>query len=103
MNILKCYLYILIVSLIFNSCSNQSDQYTAKINMLNDKPVLFINDSVCYPLMYSLVGVTGSRFSYDETPAWNIKRFADAGVRIFQAELWPSRLVPKIFSAVVTI
>ena len=72
------------------SCKQQNLQYTAKIKDYKGKPVLSINDTINYPLIYSLVGEVGARLSYDEYPAWNIKRFSDAGIRIFQGELWPA-------------
>lgn len=80
-----CLLLLLLIS-----CHQNSIQYTAKIKEYKGKPTLYINDTINYPLIYSLVGEVGARLSYDEYPAWNIKRFADAGIRIFQGELWPA-------------
>ncbi|MGE5457567.1 MAG: hypothetical protein ACM3RX_04370, partial [Methanococcaceae archaeon] len=69
----------LIFILFFLSCRQQNLQYTSKVKDYQGKPVLYINDTINYPLINSLVGEVGARLSYDEYPAWNIKRFADAG------------------------
>jgi hypothetical protein len=79
--------FILIIIL---ACKQKDFQYTASVKEYKGKPVLYINDTITYPLIYSTVGEMGARLSYDEYPAWNIKRFADAGIRIFQGELWPA-------------
>lgn len=86
----KNVVLILCILYAFFGCKQQEKQYTAKVSDYKGKPVLYINDRITYPLIYSLVGEVGARLSYDEYPAWNIKRFADAGIRIFEGELWPA-------------
>lgn len=85
----KRILFLFFITLSILACNQQKPRYTANVKEYKGKPVLYINDTICYPMIYSLIGEVGARFSYDEYPAWNIKRFADAGVRLFQAELWP--------------
>ncbi len=82
--------FLFCILFVFFGCKKQEIQYTAKVITYKGKPVLFVNDTITYPMIYSLTGEVGARLSYDEYPAWNIKRFADAGVRIFQGELWPA-------------
>lgn len=72
------------------SCAPADLQYTAQVKEFNGKPVLYINDTISYPMIYSLTGVAGARMSYDDCASWNIKRFGEAGIRIYQGELWPA-------------
>ncbi|MFO7637405.1 MAG: hypothetical protein R6W96_08860 [Clostridia bacterium] len=52
------------------------------------RPVLVINDQPVLPYFYSLTDCPGGRLSYEEYPAHSIRKFADAGVRLFQLDIW---------------
>jgi len=58
------------------------------VRMHQGRPTLFINDEPWVPLMYALTDVPGGRWSWEEVPQRNIRLFAEAGVRLFQVDLF---------------
>lgn len=63
-------------------------QQTAAIKTISGKPVLFLNNQPELPFLYALTHVTGGRWSWEELPAHNLKIMGEAGVRLFQVDLW---------------
>jgi len=61
---------------------------TAEIRMLNGQPTLYVNQQPELPYMYALTHVTGGRWSWEELPAHNLRRMGEAGLRLFQVDLW---------------
>ncbi|MBC7776563.1 MAG: hypothetical protein H7246_14105, partial [Phycisphaerae bacterium] len=61
---------------------------TAEIRSLNGQPTLFLNQQPELPFMYALTHVTGGRWSWEELPAHNLRQMGEAGVRLFQIDLW---------------
>ena len=68
---------------------------SSRVQMLRGRPTLFINDEPCYPLMYALTEVPGGRWSWEEVPQRNIRLFAEAGVRLFQVDLFLEHVWPE--------
>jgi hypothetical protein len=60
----------------------------ATVDILKGRPAIFINEKPESPVIYSLTDVPGGRFSWEERPNWNIKNFAEVGIRLFQVDLW---------------
>ena len=61
---------------------------SARVALHGDSPRLFINDTPVAPLIYALTDSPGGRWSWEEVPTRNITVFAQAGVRLFQADVW---------------
>lgn len=61
----------------------QPNKVTGKVKPFNGRPTIFINDKPEYPMIYSLTDVPGGRLTWEEMPQHNIKRMAEAGVKIF--------------------
>ncbi|MFN0173369.1 MAG: hypothetical protein ACKVU0_01885 [Saprospiraceae bacterium] len=61
---------------------------TAEIRTLNGQPTLYVNEQPELPFMYALTHITGGRWSWEELPAHNLRRMGEAGVRLFQVDLW---------------
>ncbi len=61
---------------------------TAEIRPLNGQPTLYVNQKSELPFMYALTHVTGGRWSWEELPAHNLRQMSEAGVRLFQVDLW---------------
>ena len=52
------------------------------------KPTLFVNDKPQVPLFYALTHAYGGRWSWEEVASRNLNNFAEAGVRLFQVDLY---------------
>jgi hypothetical protein len=52
------------------------------------KPTLFVDGEPMVPILYSLTHATGGRWSWEEVPARNIRNFYEAGIRLFQVDLY---------------
>jgi len=63
-------------------------QQTAEVKLHLGKPTLFVNNQPQLPLFYSLTHAYGGRWSWEEVPARNLHNFAQAGVRLFQVDLY---------------
>ncbi|MDO8368145.1 MAG: beta-galactosidase [Saprospiraceae bacterium] len=61
---------------------------SAEIRLLNGQPTLYVNQQPELPFMYALTHVTGGRWSWEELPAHNLRRMGEAGIRLFQVDLW---------------
>lgn len=60
----------------------------ATVRMLNGRPTIHLNDRPASPVIYALTDVPGGRWSWEELPAHNIRRFAAHGIRLFQVDLF---------------
>lgn len=56
------------------------------------RPTLFINNQPFYPMIYALTDVPGGRWSWEEVPQRNIRLFSEAGIRLFQVDLFLEHL-----------
>ncbi len=54
---------------------------------------MLLDDEPVAPLIYALTDCPGARWSWEEVPARNIRLFADAGVRLFQADVWFEQMI----------
>lgn len=61
---------------------------TAEVKTFNGKPTLFVNNQPTSPDFYALTHAYGARWSWEEVPQRNLKNFADAGIRLFQLDLY---------------
>lgn len=61
---------------------------SSQVKMHLGRPTIFINDTPEYPMIYSLTDVPGGRWSWEELAQRNLQIFADAGVRLFQVDLF---------------
>lgn len=59
------------------------------------KPTLFVDGQPIVPISYSLTHATGGRWSWEEVPARNIRNFYQAGVRLFQVDLYFEDIWPE--------
>ena len=60
----------------------------ASVEMYNGRPVIMLNNSPQYPLIYSLTDVPGGRWSWEELPKYNLLNFYTHGFRLFQVDLF---------------
>lgn len=56
------------------------------VRMYQGKPAIHINDEPVPPILYSLTSVPSGRYSWEEIPAWNIRRFGEAGIHMHQVD-----------------
>lgn len=63
-------------------------QQTAEVKPHQGKPTLFVNGQPQVPLFYALTHAYGGRWSWEEVPARNLHNFGQAGVRLFQVDLY---------------
>jgi len=76
---------------VFNVLLSQGQSVKAKYGKIGNykgKPTIFVNEKPMAPIFYSLTHVYGGRWSWEEIPSRNIKNFANAGIRLFQVDLY---------------
>lgn len=54
----------------------------------NGRPTLFINGEPQFPMLFALTEAPGGRWTWEERPAWNIRQFAERGVKLFEFDIW---------------
>ncbi len=64
----------------------------AKVAPYQGKPTIFINDQPHAPFLYALTDVPGGRWSWEEVPQYMLKTFGEAGVRLFQLDIFLDHL-----------
>jgi hypothetical protein len=57
------------------------------VKMYNGRPVIEINGTPQYPLLYALTDVPGGRWAWEELPRYNIQNFYKSGFRLFQVDI----------------
>jgi hypothetical protein len=67
---------------------------SAKIELYNGRPTVFLNDRPTPPLLYALTDVPGGRWSWEELPQHNIAQFCADGFRLFQVDLFLEHIFP---------
>ncbi|RMF27904.1 MAG: hypothetical protein D6765_06795, partial [Bacteroidetes bacterium] len=60
----------------------------AEVRSYRGRPVLFLNGEPEAAFLYALTDVPGGRWSWEEVPRYNLRRFCEAGVRLFQLDLF---------------
>ncbi len=60
----------------------------AEVRSANGKPTLFLNGQPTYAAFYALTDCPGGRWSFEEEPQANLRRFTAAGFRLFQVDLF---------------
>ena len=73
---------------------------TASVRNWQGRPVIFLNGQPQTPLLYALTDVPGGRRSQDEVPQYNIQKFCEDGIRMFQVDVFLEQLWknPDVFS-----
>jgi hypothetical protein len=61
---------------------------TAEVRQHQGRPHLFVDGRLTLPHFYALTHAYGARWSWEEVPQRNLKNFADAGLRLFQLDLY---------------
>jgi hypothetical protein len=74
------------------SAAGDARPVRATVAMHHGRPTLFLNDTAVVPMVYALTDVPGGRLSWEELPRRNILRFAEAGVRLFQLDVFLEQL-----------
>ena len=54
----------------------------------NGKPAFYINGQAVLPMIYALTDRPSGKWSFESAPSHNIAQFAEAGVRLFQMDIW---------------
>ena len=67
----------------------------AEVRPGRGKPTLFLNGQPVYPAFYALTDCPGGRWSFEEEPQANLRRFAAAGFRLFQVDLFLELIWPQ--------
>ncbi|MEX0326177.1 MAG: beta-galactosidase [Puniceicoccaceae bacterium] len=68
---------------------------SSRVEMINGRPMIIVNDQPVYPMIHSLTDVPSGRWSWEELPQHNIRNFGQAGIRLFQLDIalehiWPA-------------
>ena len=66
---------------------SQRSAISAKVEMYNNRPTIFINSQPEYPMIYSLTDVPGGRWTWEEVPRYNMKSFCDLGIKLIQVDI----------------
>lgn len=61
---------------------------TAKIASYQGKPAIYVNNQPISPHFYALTHVYGGRWSWEERPSRNLANFCEAGIKLYQVDLY---------------
>jgi hypothetical protein len=79
----------LLVALYWLTATAQAQQpKKAKVAPYQGRPTIFVNDSPVSPHFYALTHAYGGRWSWEEVPSRNLRNFCEAGIRLFQVDLY---------------
>jgi hypothetical protein len=72
----------------------QGAPVTAEVRIDRGKPALVVRGTPVHACFYALTDATGGRWSWEEAPRQSIRRFVEAGFKLFQLDLfledcWP--------------
>lgn len=73
--------------LIGHQSFSQRSAISAKVEMYNSRPTIFLNNQPEYPMIYSLTDVPGGRWSWEEVPRYNMKSFCELGIKLIQVDI----------------
>lgn len=65
-----------------------SQPRTAHVAMEKGRPTLFVDGRPMTPMFYALTDVPSGRWTWEEIPQHNLRRFCEQGVRLFQLGLF---------------
>lgn len=82
------HLNLLIACLLITQTLLAQKTKSAKLADYQGKPTIFVNDVPMSPHFYALTHVYGGRWSWEERPSRNLKNFCEAGIRLFQVDLY---------------
>ncbi|MDH3251472.1 MAG: hypothetical protein OEM41_01700 [Ignavibacteria bacterium] len=80
--------FFVVVSPTAHSQPDAARPLSTKVQMYHGRPTLFVNDQPHYPMIYALTDVPGGRWSWEEVAQHNISNFCEAGVHLFQVDLF---------------
>ncbi len=60
----------------------------AEVQLYQGKPTIFVNGQPEAPVFYALTDVPGGRWSWEEVPQHNLRNFCEAGIRLFQLDIF---------------
>jgi hypothetical protein len=83
----KNVLLLLLFASLFASAQISQPQ-SAKVAPYMGRPTIFINDKPVSPDIYALTHAYGGRWSWEEVAQRNIRNFCEAGIKIFQVDLY---------------
>lgn len=61
---------------------------SAELRAHQGRPTIFVNGRPEAPVFYALTDVPGGRWSWEEVPQQNLRNFCEAGIRLFQVDLF---------------
>jgi hypothetical protein len=65
---------------------------SSRVGEHNGRMMVFLNGRPEIPVVYALTDVPGGRWSWEELPRHNIRQFVNAGVRLYQVDLFLDHL-----------
>jgi hypothetical protein len=65
---------------------------SSRVGEQNGRMMVFLNGRPEIPVVYALTDVPGGRWSWEDLPRHNIRQFANAGVRLYQVDLFLDHL-----------
>ena len=70
----------------------QKTPYAAELKPWQGKPAIFLDGQPEAPVFYALTDVPGGRWSWEEIPQHNLCNFCEAGIRLFQLDIFLEQL-----------
>ncbi len=67
---------------------------SAELRPYQGKPTIFINGQPESPMFYALTDVPGGRWSWEEVPQHNLLNFCEAGIHLFQLDIFWEHIEP---------
>jgi hypothetical protein len=90
----KTFPLLLALSLALVACRREPlpPPHTAEVKPWQGRPALFLDGQPEAPVFYALTDVPGGRWSWEEVPQHNLRNFCEAGIRLFQLDIFLEQL-----------
>jgi len=87
-NLITAAIIVQVVFIGFASRPLVGEPRSAEVKLYQGMPRLFVDGRLTLPHFYALTHAYGARWSWEEVPQRNLKNFAEAGIKLFQLDLY---------------
>ncbi len=86
------YLSAALLFLVFAAKTTAQPLHAAEVKPYQNKPTILLDGKPEAPIFYALTDVPGGRWSWEEIPQRNLRNFCEAGIRLFQLDIFLEQL-----------
>lgn len=78
----------LLAASVASQAQSSTTPLDGRVAMHLGRPQLFVSGKPTLPVFYALTDSPAGRWTWEEVPQWNLRRFADIGVKQFCVSIW---------------